>query len=340
MLMYNHTRMQHSMQLQMMYSQNCFGAQASPPMMSPLIPNMTYCSVVPPNSLYTRPDKMRKTTGDKVMLIAEAISAKASASQRRMYQIAESVKRSGAITKTPIMKDFAENAMVHFKSRRERKHTSPKSSFFGVFWNNEDSKWLARIFVDNKSSVIGAFDSQEEAALAYDMYAREVLGENAHLNFKSNSALAKPAQVSLSNISTSNIPLPAAPEFSETIMKAEPPSVGTVEPCTDMVVYEAEPETKDAEVKSNPAPISNKEAVPHKTSSIYRGVCWNKCNNSWKASIKINKRNTHIGYFDDSVEAALAYDLKAYEIRGNRAVLNFPERLYEALRTAHGSIDP
>jgi len=59
--------------------------------------------------------------------------------------------------------------------------------------------------------------------------------------------------------------------------------------------------------------------------SAYRGVCWNKCNSSWKACIKIKGKNTHIGYFDDEVDAAKAYDLKALQVRGDRANLNFQD---------------
>lgn len=62
---------------------------------------------------------------------------------------------------------------------------------------------------------------------------------------------------------------------------------------------------------------------PERT-SIYRGVCWNKCNKSWKACMKIAGKNTHIGYFDDEVDAAKAYDIKALQIRGDKARTNFP----------------
>jgi len=55
----------------------------------------------------------------------------------------------------------------------------------------------------------------------------------------------------------------------------------------------------------------------------YRGVCWNNCNKAWKASIKVKGRNIHIGYYDVSHEAALAYDFKAIQERGASAILNF-----------------
>mmetsp|Transcript_7791 Transcript_7791/g.15461 ORF Transcript_7791/g.15461 Transcript_7791/m.15461 type:complete len:429 (+) Transcript_7791:209-1495(+) len=80
----------------------------------------------------------------------------------------------------------------------------------------------------------------------------------------------------------------------------------------------SEPGSPDA--NSDASSVKLKRNMP---SSNYRGVCWNKCNKSWKASIKVNGKNTHIGYFDNMHEAALAYDLKAIEVRGSRAILNF-----------------
>ena len=44
-------------------------------------------------------------------------------------------------------------------------------------------RWAAKIITNGKAIHIGQFDSIEEAALAYDEFARELCGEYAHLNF-------------------------------------------------------------------------------------------------------------------------------------------------------------
>jgi len=44
-----------------------------------------------------------------------------------------------------------------------------------------------------------------------------------------------------------------------------------------------------------------------KGTSKYPGVCWNSQNKKWQAYISINKKDTHLGYFTDESEAALAY---------------------------------
>jgi len=60
-------------------------------------------------------------------------------------------------------------------------------------------------------------------------------------------------------------------------------------------------------------------------SSKYKGVSWDTCGNHWRARITFNGKKIHIGHFDDEVEAARAYDRKAWELFGEYAYLNFPE---------------
>jgi len=49
-------------------------------------------------------------------------------------------------------------------------------------------------------------------------------------------------------------------------------------------------------------------------SSKYKGVCWDKKNNKWRARIKINGKQKHLGYFDNEEEACEAYKKKYEEI--------------------------
>lgn len=59
------------------------------------------------------------------------------------------------------------------------------------------------------------------------------------------------------------------------------------------------------------------------TTSKYKGVCWDKFRNKWRASIKVNNRQCHIGRFNLEEEAAKAYDIKAKEHFGEFARTNF-----------------
>ena len=60
------------------------------------------------------------------------------------------------------------------------------------------------------------------------------------------------------------------------------------------------------------------------TTSKYKGVSWFKQTQKWRVEIKYQGKSTHLGYFDDEITAALVYDAKAYELRGEKARLNFP----------------
>ncbi len=60
-------------------------------------------------------------------------------------------------------------------------------------------------------------------------------------------------------------------------------------------------------------------------SSQYKGVSWNKYMKKWHALIQIEKKRKHLGYFNNEIEAAKAYDQSASEHFGEFANLNFPE---------------
>ncbi len=59
------------------------------------------------------------------------------------------------------------------------------------------------------------------------------------------------------------------------------------------------------------------------SSSRYKGVCWHKVKKKWTVSIYKGGKRTYLGYYDDEIEAALAYDRKATELFGEFAYLNF-----------------
>jgi hypothetical protein len=58
--------------------------------------------------------------------------------------------------------------------------------------------------------------------------------------------------------------------------------------------------------------------------SKYKGVSWFKPTKKWRVEMSYQGKYIHLGYFDDETTAALIYDAKAFELRGNKARLNFP----------------
>lgn len=61
----------------------------------------------------------------------------------------------------------------------------------------------------------------------------------------------------------------------------------------------------------------------HNNKSGYIGVHWSKEKNKWRAVIRYLNKEQFVGYFDDIVKAAKARDLKALELHGDFAMLNF-----------------
>lgn len=56
------------------------------------------------------------------------------------------------------------------------------SRFKGVSWNTQKQKWRATIYREGRTIFLGYFDSEEEAALAYNAVAARMDGEFACLN--------------------------------------------------------------------------------------------------------------------------------------------------------------
>lgn len=66
----------------------------------------------------------------------------------------------------------------------QRKRLSGKSNFQGVyFYSNRNKPWRAQISYSGIRNHIGYFESEEDAARAYDEIAQEIFGEFAGLNF-------------------------------------------------------------------------------------------------------------------------------------------------------------
>lgn len=80
--------------------------------------------------------------------------------------------------------------------------------------------------------------------------------------------------------------------------------------------------------KNNLRICTNKENLMNRgslknSSSKYKGVDFDKSRNKYRVQITINGKNKFIGRFEYEIEAAKAYDVKAKEVHGEFANLNF-----------------
>lgn len=69
---------------------------------------------------------------------------------------------------------------------------------------------------------------------------------------------------------------------------------------------------------------SNRGHKHGKTTSAFHGVSWFKRDGCWRAWVRDDNRQLHLGYFTEAADAARAYDRKAQELKGANAILNFP----------------
>lgn len=75
---------------------------------------------------------------------------------------------------------------------RNSESRSGTSRYKGVHWDSSRNKWLASLKYQRENKFLGRFDSEEQAAIAYDNAAKLYFGEFARLNF--DKPIVKPFQ--------------------------------------------------------------------------------------------------------------------------------------------------
>ncbi len=64
------------------------------------------------------------------------------------------------------------------------------------------------------------------------------------------------------------------------------------------------------------------QSIQKNKASKWKGVVWFNRDSLWKAQIKKNKKNYHLGYFKSEDDAAIAYNMAAISLFGEYANIN------------------
>lgn len=217
---------------------------------------------------------------------------------------------------------FAGN--IHNKSKIK----NATSKYYGVYWHDTLQYWTSELKKNNIRYLIGYFHTEEEAAAAYNVKAREVYGEFANLNILENEQelLLLTIQRKISSSKYRGVYWNKEKEkwktklnyktkeynigyYESEIEAASAYNVKVREICPNEIHRINIIENEDEVLKFTANKIDNK-------SSKYRGVSYNNEKKKYAAYITYKKKTYKLGYFIDEVQAAKAYNNKAFELHG------------------------
>jgi hypothetical protein len=145
------------------------------------------------------------------------------------------------------------------------------SKFKGVSLVQKSGRWKSEITIDNKKTLLGTFDKEDEAAHAYDRMSIwcKIHGKMKHGGYKLN--------------------------FDSSNYTGEEAALMAVDTMEAMVT-----KIREVAVRAGGATTCGL--------STFRGVCLEKKTGRWKSLIMIDNKNTYLSTFNKEEEAARAYD--------------------------------
>jgi hypothetical protein len=229
------------------------------------------------------------------------------------------------------------------------------SKYAGVCFNKAMKKWIARIKIDGKNLHIGYYEDEEEAAADYARALFKYKGTEALAKAKNRNSYGV-AAMDLSDVppqSPIQRPVNRIKEGSSKyagvcynkrskkwvakiridgkmrhIGLYENEEEAAVDYAGALFKYKGTEALAKARVQNSSDPVINLSGVPpqplipkigqqiREGGSKYKGVYFDKSKKKWQASIWIDGKMRHIGYYENEEEAAADYARAAFKYKG------------------------
>jgi prophage antirepressor-like protein len=250
------------------------------------------------------------------------------------------VKGTLQMLKPSISKDKEIKETNMFKLTRQQS-TNRTGIYKGVCWCKEKEKWKAELKMAYKNSFLGYYDTELEAAKVYNDYALYINNENKTsyiLNeiqdyqaiprdipneSKQNILDLKTSKYSgVSYDSSRNYYVASIKHLGKTFNLGNNKSeIECAKLYNQQALYFNQKFNTNYllnEIDYNTIPKNIYEEIQKvkidKKSSKYHGVTFTKSKNKWRALLVYNKKQLHLGFFENELDAVSAYNNKAIEL--------------------------